>query len=70
MIGEGWVWIVSDKVSAASLRNEPTLREAMNGLIGLTVKSGGGPKYVDLVVLWSDKEEGKYPGVIWSYDVR
>ncbi|XP_028407746.1 LOW QUALITY PROTEIN: uncharacterized protein LOC114530333 [Dendronephthya gigantea] len=68
MTGEGWVWIASDKVSAASLRNEPTLREAMNGLIGLTVKSGGGPKYVDLVVLWSDKEEGKYPGVIWSYD--
>lgn len=38
MTGEGWVWLASDKVTAASLRNEPTLQEALGGLVGLTVK--------------------------------
>ena len=70
MTGEGWVWLVSDKVASAPLRNEPALKEAMNGLVGLTVKAGSGAKYLDLLVLWLQKEEGKYPGVIWSYDVR
>ena len=70
MTGEGWVWLASDKVTAAPLRNEPTLQEALNGLVGLSVKAGSGAKYLDLLVLWSHKEEGKYPGVIWSYDVR
>lgn len=68
MTGEGWVWLASDKVTAAPLRNEPTLQEALNGLVGLSVKAGSGAKYLDLLVLWSHKEEGKYPGVIWSYD--
>lgn len=38
MIGEGWAWLVSDKVTATSFRNEPTLQQAMEGLVGLTVK--------------------------------
>ena len=70
MTGEGWVWLASAKVTAASLKNEPTLQEALNGLVGLTVKKGSGAKYLDLLVLWSQKEQGKYPGVIWSHSVR
>ncbi len=64
------MWLASDKVAAAPLRNEPKLKEVLNGLVGLTVKAGSGAKYLDLVVLWLEKDEGKYPGVIWSYDVR
>lgn len=64
------MWLASAKVSAASLKNEPTLQEALNGLVGLTVKGGSGAKYLDLLVLWSQKEQGKYPGVIWSHSVR
>ena len=69
MTGEGWVWLASAKVVAASLKNEPTLQEALNGLVGLTVKKGSGAKYLDLLVKWSEKDQGKYPGVIWSHNV-
>lgn len=70
MTGEGWVWLASDKVTAAPLRHESKLQETLNGLVGLTVKAGSGAKYLDILVLWLQKEEGKYPGVIWSNDVR
>ena len=69
MTGEGWVWLASNKVTAASLKNEPTLQEVLSGLVGLTVKGGSGAKYLDLLVLWTEKVEGKYPGVIWSHAV-
>ena len=38
MTGEGWIWLGSDKVTATSFRNEPTLQRAMEGLVGLTAK--------------------------------
>ena len=50
MTAEGWVWLTSIKVTAASLINESAPQQALDEMVGLSVKSGSGPKHLELLV--------------------
>ena len=70
MVGKGWIWFISDSAASLPLPGIAKIKEALNGLIGISPKGGEGSLYLKFLSQWLEKRNLEYPGVVHTSQVQ